>query len=420
MKKKYVGVIAGLVISGAALTGAGIYMGEGENAVSTAVSSDASDSDAAKQSALPNTAKFDTVSAESSDTSSDFSYSNVADVAEASMPSVVAITNTSVQQVRSYFSGQTLQYQAESVGSGIIVGSNDTELLICTNNHVVEDADELTVSFIDEESVAAQVKGTDASNDLAVIAVKLDDIPADTMNAIKVASLDSSDNFRVGEQVVAIGNALGYGQSVTTGIVSAKNRTISIGNESQGYYRQETTNTSYENLIQTDAAINPGNSGGALLNMNGEVIGINSAKASESGVEGMGYAIPISKAMPILEELMNKKTRTKLSEDEMGYIGIRGQSVSGDATQMYGIPQGIYLTEISAGTPAAQAGLVEGDILTAFDGEKLTSMQDLQAQLQYYAAGETVDMTVYTKTDSGYEEKTVSVTLGDRSELSSN
>ena len=358
----------------------------------------------------------------------EFSYSNIADVAEAVMPSIVAITNKSVQEVRSFFYGQPLQYESTSAGSGIIMGTNDTELLICSNNHVVEDASELTVSFIDEESYPAIVKGTDASNDLAVVAVKLEDISKDTMDQIKVAKIGSSDDMRVGEQVVAIGNALGYGQSVTTGIVSAKNRSIGIANEDDNYRRRfeygyglqtEDAETTYDDLLQTDAAINPGNSGGALLNMNGEVIGINSAKASSNGVEGMGYAIPVDKAMPILNELMNRATREKLDEGKYGYVGITGQSVSAEATFLYGIPEGLYVTSVSQGSPAEAAGLKEGDIITSFDNVTITGMEDLQANLQYYAPGEEVDMKVYTQAGNhmGYEEETLIVTLGDRKDL---
>ena len=341
----------------------------------------------------------------------DFSYSNVADVAEAVMPSIVAITNKSVQEVNDYFFRRSFQYEATSAGSGIIVGSNDTELLICTNNHVVEDANELSVTFIDEQSYTAYVKGTDPDNDLAVVSVNLEDISDDTMDQIRIARTGNSDDMRVGEQVVAIGNALGYGQSVTTGIISAKDRTIEAASDSYG-----SNATTYENLIQTDAAINFGNSGGALLNMNGEVIGINSAKASQSGVEGMGYAIPIAKAMPILEDLMSRQTRVRLEEDEIGYIGINGQSVSRDATMLYGIPEGIYVTYVEEDSPAMEAGLKEGDIITAFDGESITSMRDLQYMLQYYAAGETIDMTICSSSEN-YEETTLTITLGDRSAI---
>lgn len=339
------------------------------------------------------------------DTSDGFSYSGVADIAEAAMPTIVAITNKSVQEVRSFYRGQTFQYESESCGSGIIVGENDTELLICTNNHVVEDATELTVSFIDENSYEAQIKGTDPSNDLAVIAVKLDGIGNDTMDQIKIAQVGDSDEMRVGEQVVAIGNALGYGQSVTTGIISAKDRTINMSDGS-----------SYENLIQTDAAINPGNSGGALLNMNGELIGINSAKASSSGVEGMGYAIPVSKAFPILENLMSKETRSKVDDSEAAYIGINGEGVTSEVVQLYNIPAGVYVTAVGANTPADKAGLQKGDIITAFDDMAVTSMEELANRLKYYKGGETVEMTIQTAPNGAYEEKTIEITLGLKSD----
>ncbi len=329
----------------------------------------------------------------------------VSDVAAAAMPSVVSITNKSVQEVQNLYSiygygAPTYEQESTSCGSGIIIGKNDSELLICTNNHVVENSTELSVGFADESVCEAVVKGTDASNDLAVVAVKLDDISSDTMDAIKVAEIGDSDKLVVGQQVVAIGNALGYGQSVTTGIVSALNRTIDI----DGYQAD---------LIQTDAAINPGNSGGALLDMQGRVIGINSAKAAANGVEGMGYAIPISNAKSILEDLMNKKTRTdKVDEADSAYVGIAGQGVSGEMSSLYGIPEGIYLTEVQDGSPAADAGLQKGDIITKFDGSSVTSKQDLKTQLAYYAAGEEVPVTIQRQNGSEYEEQKVTITLG--------
>lgn len=329
----------------------------------------------------------------------------VSDVAAAAMPSVVSVTNKSVQEVQNLYSvygygAPTYEQESTSCGSGIIIGKNDSELLICTNNHVVENSTELSVGFADGSVCEAVVKGTDASNDLAVVAVKLDDISSDTMDAIKVAEIGDSDKLVVGQQVVAIGNALGYGQSVTTGIVSALNRTIDI----DGYQAD---------LIQTDAAINPGNSGGALLDMQGRVIGINSAKAASNGVEGMGYAIPISNAKSILEDLMNKKTRTdKVDEADSAYVGIAGQGVSGEMSSLYGIPEGIYLTEVQENSPAADAGLQKGDIITKFDGSSVTSMQDLKTQLAYYAAGEEVPVTIQRQNGSEYEEQKVTITLG--------
>lgn len=335
--------------------------------------------------------------------------SGVAEVAEDAMPALVSITNMSVQKVQDWFSGRTFEMQGESAGTGVIMGENDDELLIVSNNHVVADSSELTVSFIDEESVTAQVKGTDPANDLAVIAVSLDDIPDDTLEAIRVANVGDSDDLKVGEQVVAIGNALDYGQSVTTGIVSALNRNISVSDDG--------VQVDYENLIQTDAAINPGNSGGALLNMKGEVIGINSAKAGENGVEGMGYAIPTSKALPIIEKLMNKETRSKVDDEEAAYLGISGQEVTSDVQQLYGIPAGIAIMEVGEDTPASDAGLTRGMVITRFDDTSIENMEDLENLLQYYKGGETVTITVAAPGEGGkYTEKDISLTLGLRSD----
>lgn len=329
----------------------------------------------------------------------------VSDVAAAVMPAVVSITNKSVQEVRNWYSvygygAPTYERESTSAGSGIIIGQNDTELLICTNNHVVEGATEISVGFADDEVCQAVTKGTDASNDLAVVAVKLEDISDETMDAIKIAEIGDSDSLLVGEQVVAIGNALGYGQSVTTGIVSALNRSIDI----DGYQAD---------LIQTDAAINPGNSGGALLDMNGRVIGINSAKAAANGVEGMGYAIPISTAKPILEDLMNKKTRTEVvDEADSAYVGISGQGVSQEMSELYGIPGGIYLTEVQDGSPAEDAGLRKGDIITKFDGSGVSTMSELKNMLAYYAADEEVPVTIQRQSGEDYEETKLTLTLG--------
>ena len=330
----------------------------------------------------------------------------VEDVAAAVMPAVVSITNRSVTEVQDIFSrlyggrGGTYEYESESAGSGIIIGENDTELLICTNYHVIENADEITVGFVDDSIYSAELKGGDQSNDLAVVAVNLDDLSDDTLSQIKIAQIGSSDDLAIGQQVVAIGNALGYGQSVTTGIISALNRTIQL-------------DTYTAEMIQTDAAINPGNSGGALLDMNGRVIGINSAKAAETGVEGMGYAIPISNAEPILEDLMNRETRTEVvDESESAFIGITGEAVSEEMASLYGIPEGIYVTEVSEGSPAEDAGILRGDVITKFEGSSVTTMDQLRDQLQYYAAGETVTITISQAHDGVYEEQDVEVTLG--------
>lgn len=321
--------------------------------------------------------------------------SDVADVAESVMPSVVSITNMSIQEVQSYWFGQTTQYESYSSGSGIIVGQNDAELLIATNNHVIESSTELTVTFIDETSVTAQIKGTDSDMDVAIIAVTLADIESATMEQIKIATLGDSDALRVGEPTIAIGNALGYGQSVTTGIVSALHRTIE---DFEG------------ELIQTDAAINPGNSGGALLNANGEVIGINTAKVSADAVEGMGYAIPISDITDILNELMNKETKTKVDEAERGVLGITGQTVSSQMA-LY-MPEGVYVYEITEGSGADKAGLSSGFIITEIEGTSVDSIEELQEQLKYYKVGETVELTIQVPSRTGYVEETVEVTLG--------
>lgn len=335
--------------------------------------------------------------------------SGVAEVAANVMPAMVSITNTSVQEVMDWFRGGNFQYESKSLGTGVIMGNNDEELLIVTNNHVVDDANELTVSFIDEESVEAVVKGKDESDDLAVVAVKLKDIPEETMNQIRIANVADSEDVRVGEQVVAIGNALGYGQSVTTGIISALGRTIRVS-DGLGY-------NDYTDLIQTDAAINQGNSGGALLNMKGEVIGINSVKAGASGVEGMGYAISTSKAIPIIRDLMNKKTRDLVADDQLPYLGIVGQDVTSNVAQVYGIPEGIYVTEVSENGPASEAGIIAGMIITGFDGEKIENMTELQELLPYYAGGETVKVTMSVQNEEGeYVEEDFSVTLGLRSD----
>lgn len=323
--------------------------------------------------------------------------SDIADIAKNVMPSVVSITNMSVQQVQNFFGGMQEQ-KSESVGSGIIIGQNDTELLIVTNNHVVAGNDTLTVSFIDEESVEANIKGTNAAKDLAVVAVKLSDIKDSTMDAIAVATLGDSTQIQVGEPAIAIGNALGYGQSVTTGIISATNR------ELNGFDGK---------LIQTDAAINPGNSGGALLNAKGEVIGINSAKVATDTVEGMGYAIPISDASDIITNLMNQKTKTKVAENERGYIGIQGVDVTADSAEMYNMPTGVYVSEVISGGAAQKASISKGAVITGLDGTEIDSMSTLQEQLQYYKAGEKVTLTVQTPGKNGeYEKNDVEITLG--------
>ena len=324
---------------------------------------------------------------------------DVSSIAEKAMPSLVAINDTMTVEQNNFF-GMPQTYQAQSSGSGIIVGQNDTELLIATNNHVVSGATDMKVTFTDSTQVAAAVKGTDSATDLAIIAVKLSDIPSDTMSKIKVATLGNSDNVKVGQQVIAIGNALGYGQSLTVGYISALDREITDENGIQHTY------------IQTDAAINPGNSGGALLDLNGNVIGINAAKNASTEVEGMGFAIPLSKAQEILNNLMTKKTREAVDESAQGYLGIQGTNIDANASKEYGMPVGIYVYKIVEGGAAANSDLKEKDIITKFDGQSVTNMEELKQMLTYYEGGSTVSLTVQSLVNGSYVEHEVQITLG--------
>ena len=369
----------------------------GKNAVKTTASSTTLETNAAKLSTSSG-------SKNGSSSSCGDTYT-VAQIAEQCKSSVVAITNQSVQEVQTMFG--TMQQQSTGSGSGVIIGKNDTELLIATNNHVVSGAESLTVCFNDDKDAVfdAKIKGTDADNDLAVIAIKLSDISEDVLNSISVATLGDSTQMEVGDQVVAIGNALGFGQSVTSGVISALDREVTI---------DDTTAT----LMQTDAAINPGNSGGALFNMKGEVIGINSAKYASDQVEGMGFAIPMAKAQGIIENLMNQETRDKLTSD-YGFLNITGQDVSSDVAEMYGIPEGVYVSGTTDGGAAANAGIQKGDIITKLGNTTITSISQLKEELQYYKAGETVEITLQRNTDNkGYQEQTVKVTLDNASEQS--
>ena len=383
-------------VAGGVFTGVTYATGATAKAQATQTESDSSQQ--------TTTTKLQTATASTSTASSTSSGSmDVTSIVQSAMPSIVAITNKSVQEVQNYFSmfsrgGGTQEQEVESQGSGIIIGQNDSELLIATNNHVVEGADTLSVCFVDDNACEATVKGTDSDNDLAVIAVKLSDISDDTMSQIKIAEIGDSDQLQVGEQVVAIGNALGYGQSVTTGIVSAVNRQLEDSNSENGF-------------IQTDAAINPGNSGGALLNMQGQVIGINSAKLASTEVEGMGYAIPVSTASPIFEDLMNRQTRTRVSSDQAAALGIKGQTVDSSIAEAYGIPQGVYVAEVEQGSAAEKAGITAGSVITKFDDTTIESMDDLKSRLEYYAAGETVELVVKIADNGSYVEKTLTITL---------
>lgn len=406
------GLCAGLMI-----WGVGQFMpqlfGNGSDDLGAATSAEASDSstDSLQGTSAGNTAEADQTNTALSDlqqgtgiavTQTDSMkgavVTDVTDVVDTVMPSVVSIFGT--YAVTENFWGYAIKQEETGSGSGIIVGENDEELLLVTNNHVVADSTSLSVQFIDESTYDAVVKGTDADADLAVIAIKLSDLSAATKNAIRIATLGDSDTLKVGEPAIAIGNALGYGQSVTTGVISALNRDYSI---------DEDGNT--ESLIQTDAAINPGNSGGALLNVNGEVIGINSNKIAGTKVEGMGYAIPISTAKPIIAELMNKQTRTPVEQNKRGYLGISGLNVDSQVQEMYGIPVGVYISRVYEGTAAQKAGLKKGDIIISCDGETVETMEGLSTLLDSMEAGTSVQIGVMASVDGGYQERILEVTL---------
>ena len=347
---------------------------------------------------------------------------DVSEIVSEALPSIVSITTKSVQEVQNYFgmygmygyAPQQQEQEVEGSGSGIIVGKNDDELLIATNYHVVEGADTLSVAFTDGNAVEASVKGFDEERDLAVVSVSLDDVEDDTMDAISIAKIGSSDDLKVGEQVIAIGNALGYGQSVTTGIVSAKNRRMDSDNNTVTDGSDDSSDG--VNLIQTDAAINPGNSGGALLNMEGEVVGINSAKLASTEVEGMGYAIAISDVTDILQNLMNETSRDKLDDSEHGVLGIEGSSVSSEAVQMYGIPAGVFVKKVTEGGAADKAGLKANSVITEFNGKTVSSIDQLSEYLSYYEPDEEVELTVQVPHGTSYKEETVKVTLDENTD----
>lgn len=376
-------------------------------------------------------AKYEKKDADASDSKSDTGKDtgstakgslDVSEIVSEALPSIVSITTKSVQEVQNYFgmygmygyAPQQQEQEVEGSGSGIIVGKNDDELLIATNYHVVEGADTLSVAFTDGNAVEASVKGFDEERDLAVVSVSLDDVEDDTMDAVSIANIGSSDDLKVGEQVVAIGNALGYGQSVTTGIVSAKNRRMDSDNNTVTDGSDDSSDG--VNLIQTDAAINPGNSGGALLNMEGEVVGINSAKLASTEVEGMGYAIAISDVTDILQNLMNETSRDKLDDSEHGVLGIKGSSVSSEAVQMYGIPAGVFVKEVTEGGAADKAGLKANSVITEFNGKTVSSINQLIEYLSYYEPDEEVELTVQVPHGTSYKEETVKVTLDENTD----
>lgn len=332
---------------------------------------------------------------------------DVSQIVDAVMPSIVAITNTSTVTYQGFW-GPSQSYESQSAGSGIIISQDENYMYIVTNNHVVDGADKLTVQFCDEATVSCEVKGAAPSNDLAVVRVSLDSIEAETLNTIRVATIGNSEEMQVGEAAIAIGNALGYGQSVTTGVISALGRTVTVSDETNG---MTVTNN---NLIQTDAAINPGNSGGALLNSNGEVIGINSAKYSDTAVEGIGYAIPMDDALPIIEQLI---TREKVEESKSAYLGIQGQDVSSDVASAYGMPEGVYVYNVIENSAAQKAGIRQGDIITKFDGQQVVSMSALKELLTYYSEGQSATVTIQRMGEGGYQEVEIPITLGGPSSI---
>lgn len=404
-KKAVAAIVAGVLLGGSA-AGAfyGVYkISDLDDAVATIADAKAT---AGQASMAATTAARDSENVKTTVTvTGGANGTGVAEVVEDAMPAVVAITNAMTVRGQTWW-GQTVEQTGKAAGSGIIVGKNDNELLIATNQHVISDATELSVQFVNGSSAEANLKGQDEEADIAVIAVAFDSLSDNTLDEIKVATLGDSNDLQVGEQVVAIGNAMGYGQTTTTGIISA------LGREAQ------LSNGKHE-LIQTDAAINPGNSGGALLNMKGELIGINEAKAGQvlsngTIVEGMGYAIPISYARPIIDELMNKSTKTKAAESNQSYLGIGGVDVTDEVATNYDIPEGIYVAQVEAGSAADKAGLVRGDVITKFDGQSVGSMSDLKDLMQYYEAGTTVELTIKKQAEGGYSEEKVEVTLGKR------
>lgn len=391
--KKAVGIVCGALVFGvvAGSTMVGINWAAGAYGQKRSVEISQSET-------LPSTPDNNTVPA--SNTSNVTTANDVSSIVDKAMPSVVAITSKVIYESQTWFG--PMQQEGEGSGSGIVVGKNDEELLIVTNNHVVEGAQELKVTFIDQTAVDAAIKGTDADSDLAVIAVPLKNISSDTLSQIAIASLGNSDTIKVGQGVVAIGNALGYGQSVTVGYISALDRAV------------QTEDGTNRDLLQTDAAINPGNSGGALLNMQGEVIGINSAKYSSTEVEGMGYAIPISKAQEIIDTLMTRKTRTQVADSEQGYLGIQCKNIDSTTSQQLGMPQGVFIYKIVEGGAASQSDLREKDIITKFDGQGIKTYDDLTNMLKYYEGGTKVTLTVQSLENGQYVERNVELTLGKR------
>ena len=414
--KKIIGVILSALLFGLVAGGMMVgvnYLAQERNIYSILRDSGVENPEAmlSSPSVIPETEKSTQASENTVTASSNGSEKTVAEVAKEAMPSVVAITNMMRYQQNGFSIFGEVQKETElpASGSGVIVGQNDTELLIATNNHVIQDSNSLTVSFIDESTANAQVKGTDATVDLALVSVKLSDISPETREKIKAIKVGSSDEMEVGDPVVAIGNALGYGQSVTSGIISAKNRDV------------QTKEGVSKGLIQTDAAINPGNSGGALLNMQGELIGINVAKYADTDVEGMGYSIPSSAAEGILSSLSNLTTRDKVPEGEQGVLGVQVKDIDAQTAESFAMPKGIYIFKVLNDTGAENSAIQERDIITKLDGQGVYTTADLKSLLSKYRAGEEVKLTLMRQDGSGkYNEVEVKVVLGKASALSGN
>ena len=414
--KKIIGVILSALLFGLVAGGMMVgvnYIAQERNIYSILRDSGVENPEAmlSSPSVIPETEKSTQASENTVTASSNGSEKTVTEVAKEAMPSVVAITNMMRYQQNGFSIFGEVQKETElpASGSGVIVGQNDTELLIATNNHVIQDSNSLTVSFIDESTANAQVKGTDATVDLALVSVKLSDISPETREKIKAIKVGSSDDMEVGDPVVAIGNALGYGQSVTSGIISAKNRDV------------QTKEGVSKGLIQTDAAINPGNSGGALLNMQGELIGINVAKYADTDVEGMGYSIPSSAAEGILSSLSNLTTRDKVPEGEQGVLGVQVKDIDAQTSESFAMPKGIYIFKVLEDTGAENSAIQERDIITKLDGQGVYTTADLKSLLSKYREGEEVKLTLMRQDGSGkYNEMEVKVVLGKASALSGN
>ena len=413
-RRRWMAALLALVIGAGAAVGAAAVHGV------NVMEASAAETDASERMMLRRGMEADNSAMLMSTKSGSTVVTDVTEVVDEVMPSIVSVYNNYTMRGQGFF-GESYSQEAQSAGTGIIIGMTDDEVVIVTNNHVIDGEESMEVEFFDGKKAPAEMKGSDSENDIAVIAVRMEDLEADTKETVKVAKIGDSDSLRVGEPAIAFGNALGYGQSVTVGVVSAVNRTIQTESQYYGYsYDYEEKDEDEEGLtyIQTDAAINPGNSGGALCNINGEVIGINEWKIGSMQVEGMCYAIPVSRVIDVIEDLMNEKTKVKVDEDEQGYIGISGVTVDAGVASIYNIPKGAYVAEIIEDSAADESDLKKGDVIVAVNGSTISGMEDLKEQLTYYKAGEEITLTVKrTGADGEYKEKEISLTLGSKETL---